>query len=227
MQDRVVLITGAKGGLGNFVSERFLAAGAQVVGVSRSIKDSDFPNPRFTATSADLSDDHAVRSLVAGIVQRFGRLDTVAHIAGGFRGGKSLTETDDDTFEAMFSLNVKAFFNIARAAVPNMKNGGRIVAVASRNALEPSPNAAAYAASKAALVSLVRSLAGETKGRGITVNAVLPGTMDTSANRMAIPNADTSKWVPPAKVAEVVYWLASDAAEHVSGAAIPVFGRDV
>jgi NAD(P)-dependent dehydrogenase (short-subunit alcohol dehydrogenase family) len=227
MQDKVVLITGAKGGLGNFVTDRFLAAGAHVVGVSRSIKDSDFPHQRFAAFSADLGDAAALRALIDDVLQRFGRLDVIAHVAGGFRGGKPLAATEDETFDAMFALNVRAFFNIVRAAVPAMKNGGRIVAVASRNALEPSPNAAAYAASKAALVSLVRSLAAEVKDAHITVNAVLPGTMDTSANRMAIPNADTSKWVPPAKVAEVIHWLASEAAEHVSGAAIPVFGRDI
>lgn len=222
-----MLITGAKGGLGNFVTERFLSAGAQVIGVSRSIKDSDFPNPRFAAMSVDLGDAAAVNGLIADVLQRFGRLDVVAHVAGGFRGGKAVAATDDETFDAMFGLNVKAFFNVARSVVPKMGAGGRIIAVASRNALEPSPNAAAYAASKAALVSLVRSLAVETKAAGITVNAVLPGTMDTSGNRMAMPNADTSKWVPPAKVAEVIYWLASDAAEQVSGAAVPVFGRDV
>src|SRR5687768_7698179 len=161
MQDKVVLITGAKGGLGNFVTERFLVAGAQVVGVSRSIKDSDFLNARFTAISADLGEASAVGALFDSVVQRFGRLDVVAHVAGGFRGGKPVAETEDDTFDAMFALNVRAFFNVARAAVPQMRDGGRIVAVASRNALEPSPGAAVYAASKAALVSLVRSLAGE------------------------------------------------------------------
>lgn len=222
-----MLITGAKGGLGTFVTERFLTAGAQVVGVSRSIKDSDFPSPRFVAMSGDLGDPAAVRRLCENVLQRFGRLDVIAHIAGGFRGGKPLTETDDETFDSMFGLNVRAFFNVARAALPSMKSGGSIVVVASRNALEPSPGAAIYAASKSALVSLVRSLAAETKEVPVRVNAVLPGTMDTSANRMSMPGADTTKWVPPGEVAEVIYWLASDAAEQVTGAAIPVFGRDV
>jgi NAD(P)-dependent dehydrogenase (short-subunit alcohol dehydrogenase family) len=229
MEGKVVLITGAKGGLGTFVTEQFLAAGANVVGVSRSIKDSDFPNPRFTAMAAELSDSEAARKLAAAAAQRFGHIDVLVHLMGGFRGGSPVSETDDTTFEMMLQTNFKAAFYVTRAVIPHMRNngGGRIVAIGSRAAVEPGPGVGAYSASKAALVSLIRTIAAENKDAGITANVLLPGTIDTAANRSAIPNADTSKWVPPQRLAELILWLASDRADQVNGAAIPVYGRDV
>src|SRR6516165_12718277 len=212
--DRIVLITGAKGGLGSIVTEAFLAAGDTVVGTSRSIQAADFANPRFVAIASDLTDAASARQLVGCIAQRFQQVDTLVHVMGGFSGGKPIAETDDATWDRMMNLNVRSAFNIFRAVIPRMRAAGRgrIVAIASRAAAEPAANIAAYGASKAGLVSLVRAAALENKDRGITVNAVLPGGMNTDANRKADPAVDVSRWVPPENVADLVVFLSSDAA---------------
>ncbi|HZT31902.1 MAG TPA: SDR family NAD(P)-dependent oxidoreductase [Bryobacteraceae bacterium] len=225
---RVVLITGAKGGLGSFVTQAFLAAGDTVAGVSRSISPDDFPNPRFAAMPADLTDLAAARRLAEQVVRRFRRVDALIHVMGGFAGGQPIPETGDDIWERMLSLNLRAAVNTFRAVIPHMRaaGGGRIVAVASRAAVEPAANIAAYAASKAALLSLVRSAALENQDAGITANTILPGTMNTEANRKADPRADASRWVPPEDVAQLAVFLVSDAAAQITGAAIPVYGRE-
>lgn len=227
-ENRVVLITGAKGGLGSFVTEAFLSAGDTVIGTSKSIQASDFPNPRFVAIASDLTDAVSAGQLVESVIQRFQRIDSLIHVMGGFSGGKPIAETDDATWDRMMNLNFRSAFNIFRAVIPRMRTAGRgrIVAIASRAAAEPAANIAAYGASKAALVSLVRSAALENKDPGITVNAILPGTMNTEANRKADPTADFSRWVPPENVADLVVFLTSDAAAHITGAAIPVYGKE-
>jgi NAD(P)-dependent dehydrogenase (short-subunit alcohol dehydrogenase family) len=227
LEGKIALVTGAKGGLGTFVTESFLAAGATVVGVSRSIQASDFTHPEFHAMPAELSSGDAARKLADDVEARFGRIDALVHVMGGFAGGKSVAETDDATFEKMLDLNYRAAFYIARAVLPQMRRqgGGRILAVASRQAVEPAAMIGAYSASKAALVSLVRTIALENKDRCISANTVLPGTMDTPGNRTGDPNADASQWVQPAQVAAILVHLTSDAGAQVTGAAIPVYGR--
>jgi NAD(P)-dependent dehydrogenase (short-subunit alcohol dehydrogenase family) len=229
LEGKIALVTGAKGGLGTFVTESFLAAGATVIGVSRSIQASDFTHPEFHAIPAELSTGDAARKLADDVAGRFGRVDALVHVMGGFAGGKSVAETDDATFEKMLDLNYRAAFYIARAVLPQMRRqgGGRILAVASRQAVEPAAMIGAYSASKAALVSLVRTIALENKDRCISANTVLPGTMDTPGNRAGDPNADPSQWVQPSQVAAILVHLASDAGAQVTGAAIPVYGRQV
>jgi NAD(P)-dependent dehydrogenase (short-subunit alcohol dehydrogenase family) len=229
LEGKIALITGAKGGLGRFVTEAFLAAGAKVVGVSRSIQASDFPRPAFTALPAELSGGEAARKIVGDITTRFGRIEVLVHVMGGFAGGKSVAETDDATLDKMLDLNYRSAFFIARAVLPHMlrQGGGRILAVASRQAVEPGALVGAYSASKAALVALIRTIALENKDRNISANTVLPGTMDTAANRAADPTADPSQWVQPAQVAALLVHLASDAGAQVTGAAIPIYGRQV
>ena len=229
LDQKVTLITGAKGGLGSFVTEAFLAAGARVIGVSRSIQATDFSHPEFTAMPAELSSGEAARRLAGDVVARFGRIDALVHVMGGFAGGKSVAETDDATFEKMLDLNYRAAFFIARAVLPQMRQqgSGRIVAVASRQGVDPAPMVGAYSASKAALVSLVRTIALENKDRGISANSVLPGMMDTPRNRAGSPNADVSQWVQPSQVAALLVHLASDASAQVTGAAIPIYGQQV
>ena len=229
LQDKIVLITGAKGGLGSFVTEAFLAAGAKVVGVSRSIQAGDFPHPGFTAMPAELSSGDAARKLAVDVVARFGRIDALVHVMGGFAGGARVDETGDAEFEKMLDLNYRSAFYLARAIVPQMRQqgSGRIVAVASRQAVEPAAMVGAYSASKAALVSLIRTIALENKDRAISANTVLPGTMDTPGNRGADPKADGSQWVQPSQVAALLVHLASDAGAQVTGAAIPIYGKQV
>ena len=198
LEGKIGLITGASGGLGRFVTEAFLAAGA-------------------------------ARKIAGDIMTRFGRLDVVVHVMGGFSGGKSVAETDDETLDKMLQLNYRSAFFVARAVLPYMRQqaSGRILAVASRQAVEPGAMVGAYSASKAALVALIRTIALENKDHNISANTVLPGTMDTPANRAADPTADPSQWVQPAQVAALLVHLASDAGAQVTGAAIPVYGGQV
>jgi len=228
MKGKVVLVTGANGGLGAYVTQAFLDAGATVIGSSRKIKQSDFNNPNFTALPAEISTREGAQTLVDQVVARFGKLDALAHTVGGFAGGQSIVDTDDTTFQRMLDLNLNCVFHILRAAVPSLRKtgNGRVIAIGSRAALEPGAGVGAYSASKAAMVSLIRTVALENKDAGLTANTILPGTMDTPANRRAIPNADVSKWVQPATVAELVVWLAGETGKDVNGSVIPVYGKD-
>lgn len=229
LQNKIALVTGANGGLGIHVTNALLESGATVVGVSRAIRQEDFPHPSFFAVPAEILDPAMATKTVNRAVARFGRIDILAHLVGGFAGGKTVAETDDATFHSMLDLNLHSAFNMLRAVIPHMRRAksGRIIAIGSRAAEDPGPSVAAYSASKAALVSLIRTAALENKDVPITANVILPGTMDTPANRKAMPKADTSKWVQPASVASLIVWLTSDAGKDVNGAAIPVYGSDV
>jgi NAD(P)-dependent dehydrogenase (short-subunit alcohol dehydrogenase family) len=228
LSNQVVLITGANGGLGANVTEEFLAAGAIVVGTSLAIANADFPNPRFTAIAADLTDARAAQKLVDDVIRRFQKIDTLVHVMGGFAGGKPIAETDDATWDRMIGINLKSAVNILRAVIPQMRQAarGRIIAIGSRSAAEPAANLSAYSASKAALLSLVQTAALENKDLDIAANVILPATMNTAANRAAIPGADPAKWVQPEKVAALVAFLASPAGAQINGAAIPVYGQE-
>jgi len=219
-------VTGANGGLGVSVTQSLLDSGATVVGVSRKIEPADFSHPSFHATAVELSSGDAASKLVDQVVTKFGRIDVLAHLIGGFAGGKTIAEMDDATFETMLDVNVKSAFYVLRSVVPHMRGAGtgRIIAIGSRAAEEPGPGVGAYSASKAALVSLIRTVALENKDRGITANAILPGTIDTAANRKAMPGADIRTWVQPSSIASLILWLAGEAGKDVNGAVIPVYG---
>ncbi|MGJ5814582.1 SDR family NAD(P)-dependent oxidoreductase [Paludibaculum fermentans] len=223
---KVILITGAKGGLGSFVTNAFLAAGAQVAGVSRSIRDADFDHSSFHAFPAQLSTAGKSGVLVDEVFGRLGRVDAVVHLLGGYAGGRSVAETNDETFEQMLDLNLRSFFYLARAVLPRMRaqGTGRLLAIGSRAAVEPVTTAAAYSASKAALVSLVRCIALENQDAGITANVILPGAIDTPANRAAMPEGDASKWVQPEQIASLLVYLAGEGSPQLNGAVIPFYG---
>ena len=222
LEGKIALITGAKGGLGTAVTNAFLDAGARVIGVSRSIRPGDFPHPGFTALAAELSGGDAARKVIADAVAGFGRIDALVHVMGGFAGGQSVADTDDATLEKMLDLNFRAAFHILRAVIPQMRaqGSGRIVAVASRQGVEPAAMVGAYSASKAALVSLVKTVALENKDVGISANTVLPGGMDTPGNQG--PNL-----IDTALVASLLAYLAGDGAASITGAAIPVYGTQL
>lgn len=226
LQNKIALITGATGGLGTAVTQAFLDSGATVIGVSRNLQQSAFKSGSFLGIPAELSDPLAVNKLIQQVIDKFGRIDALAHLVGGFAGGQAVFETDDPTFESMMSTNLTSAFYVLRAVIPHMRQAGsgRIIAIASRAAENPGPLVGAYSASKAALVSLIRTVALENKDRGITANAILPGTIDTTANRKAMPQADTRTWVQPASIASLMIWLASAAGQDVTGTAIPVYG---
>ncbi len=229
LADKVVLITGAKGGLGSHVTTAFLDAQACVAGTSPHIRASDFPNGRFLAEPSEINSEEQAADLVNRVLARAGRVDALVHLVGGFAGGQTVAETDHATFARMFQTNLDPFFFLARAVLPVMRKqgGGRVLAIGSRTALEPAATLGAYSASKAALISLVRTIAVEGKPHGISANVVLPATMDTPANRAAMPQADPSKWVQPTQVAATLVHLASDAASQVSGAVIPIYGSEL
>src|SRR5467141_309921 len=224
MDNKVVLITGAKGGLGWFVTQRFLATGATVVGTSRSISQADFPEANFVALPVDFTKAGAAGRAVESVVSRFGRLDALVHLLGGFAGGQTVAETDDATWEQMCDLNLTSAFYVLRAAIPHLRKSGkgRIIAIGSLAAVEPHAGLGAYVTFKSALLSLVRTVALENKDAGLTANVVLPGTMDTPANRKAMPGADFSKWVKPGDVADLILWLADERAKNITGTAIPI-----
>lgn len=226
---KVVLITGAKGGLGTFVTNAFLESGARVAGSSRSIHDADFPHESFAAMPAELSSGEQARDLVGRVVARWGRIDVMIHLLGAFAGGQRVDETDDATLDRMIDLNFRSAFNMIRAVLPAMRaqRSGCILAVGSRTAVDPQPMVGPYTAAKAALVSLIRTVALENKDSGVTANVVLPGTMDTPANRTAMPAADYSQWVDPAQVADLLLYLASNGSSQISGAVLPVYGREL
>ena len=227
MAARVALVTGANGGLGTYVTKALLDAGFAVVGLARKIQVSDFDHPHFTALPASLDSLDAAKKAVETILAHFGKIDVLAHLVGGFAGGSTVAETDDATFKRMFDMNLNNAFHILRAVLPHMRKAGagRIIAIGSRAAEDPGPGVGAYSASKAALVSLIKTVAHENKDTGITANVILPGTIDTPVNRKAMSGADTSQWVQPASVASLIVWLASDAGKDVTGAAIPVYGK--
>jgi NAD(P)-dependent dehydrogenase (short-subunit alcohol dehydrogenase family) len=216
-----VLITGAGGGLGGAVCAAFAENGAKVIAVDRAWKESK----PYLAIAADVMTGEGCDAMVKQALGH-GPLDAVVHLVGGFSPG-AIAGTSDQVWDLMMGLNAKTAFNVMRASLPSMiaAKRGRIVAVGSRAATEPSPGISAYAVSKAALVALVKNTAAEVKDSGITVNAVLPSTIDTPANRKAMPDADFSRWVTPESIAQLMVWLCSDAAANVSGAAIPIYGR--
>lgn len=219
---KTAFITGAKGGLGAFVTRAFLDAGAHVYGTSRSIRAEDFNHPGFTALPGQLTNAETTQALAA----RLPSIDIAVHLLGGFAGGRRVDETSAEELDKMLDLNLRSAFFLAGAVLPRMRDqgSGRFLAVGSRSAVEPSAMSGAYGLSKAALVSLIRTIAAENADRSITANLVLPGTMDTPANRAAMPAADPSTWVNPAHVAALLVYLASDLASNISGASIPIYG---
>lgn len=232
--DRVVIVTGAAGNLGYAVARAFQAAGARLVLVDRAADRLPrlFPElatspDHFLATSVDLTDAAAVQAMVDETMQRFGRVDVLVNVAGGWRGGQAVHEMDLDTWDFLFDLNVRTAVTASRAVIPHMltRGSGRIVNVAAKAGLEGTARNAAYSAAKSAVIRLTESMAAELKKEGINVNCVLPGTIDTPQNREAMPKADRSRWVEPEAIADVILFLASDAARAVQGAAIPVYGK--
>jgi NAD(P)-dependent dehydrogenase (short-subunit alcohol dehydrogenase family) len=226
LSGKIALVTGANGGLGVHVTRALLEAGASVAGVAPHIRQSDFDHSSFVALPAEISGLPSARKAMEEVLSRLGRIDILAHLVGGFAGGSSVAETGDAAFQRMLEINLHSAFHMFRAVLPHMRanRSGRIIAIGSRAAEDPGPGIGAYSASKAALVSLVGTVARENKDAGITANVLLPGTMDTPANRNAMPSEDFSKWVQPASVASLIVWLSGEGGKDITGAAIPVYG---
>lgn len=226
LENRVMVITGASGGLGGAVVREFAAAGARVAAAALSWNDAPRAE-RVLRIEEDLLRPFGARAVVDRAISAFGKIDGVVHLMGGFEGGQRVSGISDQTWDRMLDLNLRSAFYMFRAALPHLMNSetGRILAIGSRPALDPVPGLAAYAVSKAGLAALVRTIAAEAHNSPLTANLVAVSVIDTPANRAADPAADHSKWVQPDAIARLLVWLASDAAHAINGAIIPVYGR--
>ena len=225
MNGKVLVITGALGALGRVVADVALARGAKVAGVDHAPTQAPASATRLELGGVDLTDAAQATKAIDAAAKHFGKLDALINIAGGF-AFETLADGDANTWQRMFALNVMTARNASHAALPHLaKSGaGRIINVGAMGALQAASGMGPYAASKAGVHRLTEALAAEWKGK-VTVNAVLPSTIDTAANRASMPKADFAKWVAPQELAEVILFLASEAASAVTGALIPVNGR--
>jgi NAD(P)-dependent dehydrogenase (short-subunit alcohol dehydrogenase family) len=234
MKDQVAIITGAVGNLGTATARLFQQSGAKTVLVDRSpdrvrevFKDiADSPD-HLPAGGIDLSDAASLGKLIEQTLGKFGRVDAMVNTVGGYRGGKPVHEADLADWDFLCNINVRTTLLCCRAVIPQMvsQSRGTIINVASRDGLSGNAGYAAYSASKSAVLRLTESLANELKVSNINVNCIMPGTIDTTQNRAAMPTADFSKWVDPEAIADAIAFLASDASRAINGAAIPVFGK--
>lgn len=231
-EGRIVLVAGGTGGLGRAVSRAFLDAGATVVVTYQARAELDTLTAatgaaaRLDGHHIDVTREADARQLIDDIVTRHGRLDALVNAVGGYTGGDKLWDVAPDALERMLALNLRSGHALLRAAVPPMlKRGqGAIVNVAAKAGIDPPGGAAVYAASKAAALALVASLAADLAGTGVRVNSVLPSIIDTEANRRAMPDANFAAWPKPEDIARVIRFLCSDDAKVIHGAAIPVYG---
>jgi len=230
MADPVVVITGASGNLGRALAATFASRNAQLALVDRQRDRLDAlygaEDARRLHVAADLMNADAVEAAAKAAMDRFGRIDVLCNIAGGFRMGPPVHETPDADWNFLFDLNARTILHAARAFVPRMLagGGGRIVNVGAFAAQKGSAGMGAYIAAKSAVIRLTESMSAELRDSNVNVNCVLPTIIDTPENRKAMPAADPSKWVAPEDLASVIAFLASDAARAIHGAAIPVTG---
>ncbi len=231
LADRVAIVTGGTGALGQAVTLRFLAAGAHVA-VPWIVEDEHARlqarvptdgRARLVAERADVTDPAAMAAFTDRVLARHRRIDILVTTVGGFAMG-ALVETDRESWDRMLAMNLTSTFTAARAVVPHMVTAGRgrVVTVASRAALPPAGGFIGYTVAKAGVIAFTQALAQEVRGQGVTVNTVLPSTMDTPANRAAMPDADAKQWVPVESVAEAILYLTSDEAAHVTGALLTI-----
>lgn len=220
-KNQVVLVTGAAGALGAAVVAHFAEGGASVA----QLDVVEIDNGHYSDT-CDLTSFEDCQTAVTNVLGKFGRIDVLANIAGGFAMGDPVHETSAETWNFMMALNAQSVLNMSRAVVPAMINAGhgKIVNIGARAGLRGAPNMAAYSASKSVVIRLTESLADELKEKKINVNCILPSIIDSARNREDMPEADFNRWVRPDQIAEVVGFLASAAAEPIHGAAIPVEG---
>ena len=222
---RVAVVTGGAGTLGSAVAKRFNEAGAKVTAVD-IVDDAEADLPASVGYhSADLTDEAAVEKLIAAVVDEHGRLDYLLNVAGTWRGGDPVDETDVDTFSLLFDVNLKTAFLSTKHALPHLREtDGAVVSVSARSSLSGGEGDALYRASKAGVRLLTESVAEENLGT-VRANAVMPSVIDTPMNREMMPDADHDQWVAPAAIADVMAFLCSDGASVTSGAAVPVYGE--
>ena len=231
---KLVLVAGGTGALGRAVTLSFLDESANLVVTYRREEELVALNKAAGANALsleghqlDVTDEAAVRRLIDGILAKNGRIDALVNTVGAYAGGAALWETDLKILDQMLALNLRSGYVLSRVVVPVMlkQGSGAIVNVSSRAALDHAAGMAAYAASKAAAVAMIDSLAADLKGTGVRINSVLPSIIDTDANRRAMPDADFTKWPKPEEIAHVILFLCGEEAELIHGAALPVYGN--
>lgn len=228
MAERTVLVTGGTGGLGGAVTAAFLEAGWRVVVPDRAGAGTAPAGTAPVRVTADLLEPAgAARAVEAATADPAAPLRAVVNLVGGYASGGLVHETPVDEFDRMLRLNLRPTYLVTQAALPHLlaAGGGAVVCVAARAALSPFPGAAGYVTAKAAVLAFANAVAVEYRQRGVRCNTVLPSVIDTPANRAAQPDADHRRWVPPAEIAAVIRFLASDDSAPTSGASIPVYGR--
>ena len=226
--DRTVIVTGAAGNLGRALAQGFADQGANLVlvDVERARLEKAFgaESDHRSFAPANLLEMADATRVAQAALARFGRVDVLCNIAGGFRMGEAVHETSDENWNFLFDINTRTLLHAVRAVVPHMvaAGGGKIVNVGAFAAQKGVAQMGAYTASKSAVIRLTEAMAAELREKNINVNCVMPTIIDTPQNRADMPKADPAKWVAPADLANVIVFLASDAARAVHGAAVPV-----
>ena len=242
--DQVILVTGGTGALGSKVSELFLKFSPRAIiityrsetemqelktkildGSSKKQKENHHTQVEFV--KADITHEDEVKTLISGILEKFGQVHVLANVVGGYIGGKSVSETSEEEWDKMMLINLKSAFLISKHVMNSMKTKkfGKIVHISSATGAKASGNDSAYAASKAGLIRLVESMAEETNGLNITINCILPTIIDTESNRKAMPKSNFSTWIAPADLAKVICFLASEDSKIINGVALPTRGN--
>ncbi len=225
------IVTGGTGALGSVVVRTFLASDIHVAVPYHSEKSLDASNDltnnsQVFFAKADLADEQEVGRFISDVEARFGRIDVLVNIAGGYIGGKTIADVSVDEWEAIMSLNLRTAFLMCRAVLPHMNTQkfGRIVNIASMIALTPEANKGPYAVSKRGVITLTEAIAQEVKGTGITANAIAPSIVVTEANKQWMTKKDEGKWVTPEEIASLIHFLCSDMAGSISGNTIKIYG---
>jgi len=228
--NKVVLITGGTGALGRALVKKFIAFGATTISSYRDEKEAEKLKSTYNKVeliNLDITKEEQILKMIPILVAKFGTIDILVNVVGGYLGGKNITELGESDWETMMNLNLKSAFLISKHVIPIMKssgNGGKVVHISSRTGLKSDGYDSAYAASKAGLIRLVESMSQEFKGYDININCILPSTVDTEANRRAMPEADFSKWLLTDDLSNVVLFLCSSDSNVINGAAIPTYG---
>lgn len=231
LKDKVIVITGAAGALGGSVTARLAGAGARLALVDRAEdrlagQFGHMPDALLIG-GVNLTEEASVAAMAARASDHFGRIDGLINVAGGYRANARIHETPLADWEFLLDLNAKSVFLACRAVLPAMMaaGGGKIASIAAKPALEAGVKGGPYGVSKAAVIRLTEAIAKEYAAERIWANCVIPGTIDTPANRESMPGADFSRWVSAEQIAAVLHFLMSPESDAISGAAIPVYGR--
>jgi NAD(P)-dependent dehydrogenase (short-subunit alcohol dehydrogenase family) len=232
VNSRTVLVTGGTGALGSAVTQRLLDDGHRVAATwvvkeeAEALREAIGPTDRLMLVEADVTDPASIGGTVEDIEAELGPVDALVHLVGAWKGGESVHELSLDTWDRMLELNLRSALLCARAVLPSMRarGWGRLVLVSSRTAREDRSGQSAYAIAKAGVAVLAETIAEENRGLDVTANTVAPSTLDTPANREAMPDAEFGSWVPPEEVAATISFLCSEAAGQLRGAWLPVYG---